>query len=481
MVVRKGVARHLTALALILTAGGAHAETLADALGLAYQTNPTLQNQRAQQRALDENYVQARVGYRPTLSLSAEAAYQDAAGRETESSGIALSATQPLYTGGRVSAAVTAAQADILAGRESLRQVEADVLQAVIQAYVDVRRDQRILAIAQENVEILRRQVEESDARFAVGEITRTDVAQSQAELASARSELSVAQGQLAVSRATYAAVVGQSPSDLAAEPPIPLLPASIEEAFAKAERNNPTLRQAEYAEQASRARVAAARAERMPSVGLRATLGYSGPLSDYDPADFDRSITASATVSQPLFAGGAINSRVRQALERNNASRIQVEGARRALLRDLSQGWNALLTARSNITSNEEQVRAARLAFEGTLEERKVGLRTTLEVLTAQQNLRDAELALVISRRDEYVAGASVLNAMGLLEARNIAPGAPLYDPAKSFNRVKYSGWLPWEPVISTVDSLGAPRVKTLPLDPAAPISTAPPPAPAQ
>lgn len=478
MLRRYGFSGELTALGAVLTlilAPSANAETLADALALAYQTNPTLQAQRAQLRALDESYVQARVGYRPTVSLSGDASYQDLAGRETDSGSVALSASQPLYTGGRVSAAVTAAEGDILSGRESLRQVEANVLQSVVEAYVNVRRDQRILEIRQENVEVLRRQVDESGARFEVGEITRTDVAQAQASLAAARSQLSTAQGLLAISRAAYAAVVGQNPGDLAPEPVLAPLPGSIEEAFNRAEQNNPLLRSAQYAEQASRARVAGARAERMPSVGLRATLGYSGPIGNYDPADFDRSVTASATISQPLFAGGAINSRVRAAVERNNVSRIQVEAARRDLLRSLSQAWNVLLTARANIASNEEQVRAARLAFKGTLEERKVGLRTTLEVLTAQQNLRDAELELVVSRRDEYVAGASVLNVMGQLEARFIAPGAPLYDATKSFNRVKWSGWVPWEPIISTIDAVGAPRTKRLPTDPGAPVATAP------
>lgn len=462
-------------LAAVLAAGSVRAESLIDAISLAYQTNPTLQTQRAQQRVLDESYVQARAGYRPNASVSADASYQDIDGRDSDSAGVALSASQPLYTGGRVSAAVTAAEGDILSGRESLRQIEATVLQAVVQAYVDVRRDQQALVIRQQNLDILRRQVDESQARFDVGEITRTDVAQAQASQALARAQLASAQAQLAISRAAYAAVVGQNPTDLEAEPPLPLAPATIDEAFAKAEDNNPNLRAAQYDEQASRARIAAARAERMPSVGLRATVGYSGPLSNYDPSDYARSLSASATFSQPLFSGGVISSRIRQAIERNNADRIQVEQARRDVLQRLSQSWNQLLAARSVMSAGEEQVRAARIAFEGTQEERKVGLRTTLEVLTAQQTLRDAELTLINARRDEYVASASVLNVMGLLEARYIAPAAPLYDPTKSFNRVKNSGFVPWEPIVAGLDSIGAPRVQPLAADPNAPMATAP------
>jgi outer membrane protein len=452
------------ALAMLAQGGAASAETLAEALALAYQTNPTLQTQRAQQRVLDETYVQARSGYRPSASLSADASHQEIGGRETEGGSVALTASQPIYTGGRVASAVSAAQADILSGRETLRQVEAAVLQSVVQAYLDVRRDLQLLDIRRQNVARLQQQVDESQARFDVGEITRTDVAQTQANLAAARAQFASAQAQLETSRAVYASVVGQSPGQLEPEPALPPLPVSIEAAFGLAEDASPALRAAEYAEQGSRARIAAARSERLPSVNLRATLGFDGPLSNFDPADYDRSLTASATVSQPLFAGGVINSRIRQAIERNNVDRIRVEGARRDLLRNLSQAWNALLAARSNITAGEEGVRAARLAYEGVLEERRVGLRTTLEVLTAQQDLRDLELALVNARRDEYVASAQVLNVMGLLEVGGLLPGEPLYDPQKAFNRVKNGGWVPWEPVIATVDSIGAARVRPLP-----------------
>jgi outer membrane protein len=453
------------ALAMIAAAaGGASAETLAEALALAYQTNPSLQAQRAQQRILDETYVQARSGYRPSASVSVSASREEVVGREADGGSVALSATQPLYTGGRVSSAVSAAQADILAGRESLRQAEANVLQAVVQAYLDVRRDQQLLDIRRENVGRLQQQVSEGQARFEVGEITRTDVAQAQANLAAARAQYAAAQAQLATSRSSYAAVVGQNPGELAPEPSLPPLPVSVEAAFNLAEDASPALRAAQYAEQASRARIAAARAERLPSVGLRATLGFDGPLSRFSPNEYDRSLTASATVSQPLFAGGVINSQIRQAIEQNNVDRIGVEGARRDLLRNLSQAWSALLAARANISAGEEGIRAARLAYEGTLEERRVGLRTTLEVLSAQQDLRDLELAVVNARRDEYVASAQVLNIMGLLEARSLMPGEPLYDPQKAFNRVKNGGWVPWEPLVATVDSIGAAKVRPLP-----------------
>jgi outer membrane protein len=481
----------------LVCAAGAQAETLADAIALAYQTNPTLQEQRATQRALDENYVQARTGLRPNVSASIQATERETQFAATPnaidtnadgvpdtvvsttpertisngSSTAGISITQPLYTGGRVTSQISATRADILAGREGLRQVEAAVLLGVVQSYVDVRRDQERLRIAQETVAVLNRQLEESRARFEVGEITRTDVAQAEARQAAARAQLSSAQAQLAISRANYAAIVGQNPGDLAPEPSLqPLLPATVEQAFAKAEENNGGVLAAGYLERASRARVAAARAQRRPTISLRGDIGYSAAETagfGNQFGDYDRAITGSVVAQVPIFTGGLTSSQVRQAGERNNADRIAIEGARRDVLQDVAQAWNQLLGQRANLVANQEQVRAARIAFEGTREEAQVGLRTTLDVLNAEQELRQAELALVTARRDEYVAGALVLSAMGDLEARNLIPGVEIYDPAVNTNRVTHSwGWVPWEHVVEVIDRVGAPRIGPDPKD---------------
>ncbi|WP_340644459.1 TolC family outer membrane protein [Phenylobacterium sp.] len=473
-----------------LTAGPAAAETLADAIALAYDSNPTLQAQRASQRALDENYVQARSGYRPSLSVSAGGAYQeirtpaaarglsidtngdgipDAAGagiRESNSGSGALSLNQPLYTGGRVAAAVSAAEADILTGRENLRRVETQVLGTVITAYVDTRRDQEAMRIRQENVRVLERQLEESKARFDVGEITRTDVAQSESRLSAAQSLFQSAQAQLAISRGNYVAVVGQSPGDLAPEPSLAtLLPATVDQAFDTAQADNPLIRAAQYTEQASKARVSGARAERMPTIGLTARLGYSGGAEPFDGDLYSRSVTAGATVSIPLFSGGLTSSRVRQTIERNNVDRIGIEGARRSVLQNLTQAWSQLTASRAIIGSTDTQVRAARIAAEGTRQEQQVGLRTTLDVLNAEQELRAAELAQVNARRDEYVAAASVLAQMGHLEASYLTPNVPRYDPKSNFGKLRITwGWVPWEEPIAIVDSVFTPQPKEKP-----------------
>jgi outer membrane protein len=330
-----------------------------------------------------------------------------------------------------------------------------------------VRRDLEHLAISQENVKVLKRQLDEAKARFDVGEITRTDVAQTQARLAAAQAQLSSAQAQLAIGRAAYASVVGQNPGDLAPEPPLEtFLPATVDQAFDAAERNNPQLRQADYTEQGSAARIASARAQTRPSVSLRGTLGYNGAtFGDHPLADFSRDVTVSAVASFPIFTGGLTSSQIRQAAERNNVDRISIESARRQVLLAVAQAWNQLLGARANLISNEEQVRATNIAYEGTRQEAQVGLRTTLDVLNAEQELRNAELALVSARHDEYVAAAAVLAAMGELYAENLTPGVPLYDPKKNFDKVRHSfGWVPWQPAVEVIDRVGAPGVVNRP-----------------
>lgn len=490
-------------------AAPACAETLADALSLAYQTNPNLLAQRATQRGLDETYVQARSGFRPQLSFGGSASYlqtrtphaaggglidtngdgiPDTVGRgilESNFGDIGLSLSQPIWNGGRTATAVSAAEADILSGRENLRRLESQVMLAVIQYYADVRRDQEGMRIRQENVSVLKKQLEESKARFEVGEITRTDVAQSESRLAAAQALLSSAVAQLGVSRANYAAVVGQNPGELAPEPSLAyLLPGNADDAFSIAEKFNPLLRAQQFAEQASRARVAQARAERMPSLSLRGQYGFTGVVQPFDQGKYSRDITGQVVFSVPLFAGGLNNSRIRQQVERNNADRITIEVQRRTVLQTVTQAWNQLVAARASIDSTQESVRAAGIAAEGTTEEQKVGLRTTIDVLNAEQELRNDELSAVAAKHDEYVAAANVLSAMGRLEAKNLIPAVTPYDPKRNFRKLRFApGYVPWEEPIAAVDrALAFPAIpKTTDMPQEAPIGQGLSPPPAQ
>lgn len=493
----------VAALVLALAAGpvAGRAETLADAIALAFQTNPRLQQQRADQRALDESYVQARAGYRPTVSVQATESYtrtdfgrasrqqtvSDGAGGfvtlngadhlETNRGSAQLVLDQPLYTGGRATAAVSAAEADILAGREGLRQVEAGVLQDVVRAYDDVRRDQQVVAIRRDNLAVLSRQREETGAKFVAGQVTRVDTAQAEAQLANARSQLTSALSQLQISRANYAAIVGQNPGELSPPPPLlPGLPATVDQAFELAEQDSAVLGQARRAEEASRLRVAQARAERRPSVSAQVSLGYTGRIDPLSPRDYDQAITGGLVFNQPLFTGGVASSQIRQAGERNTSARIAAEGARRSVVQTVSQAWNSMLAARDNVASNSEQVRAATIAFEGIQAQYRVALSTTLDVLIQQQTLRDAQLALVVAAHDEHVAQAVLLAAMGRLEANALLTDAPQYDPAVPFERIKRAGAVPWEEAVGTLDRLGAPKPRPLGAIPVPPASSARP-----
>jgi len=456
-------------------AGAGRAETLADAIALAYRSNPTLQAQRDLQKVTDETYVQARSGLRPTVTANINATYAEAATDlpqplpQTEhynqgTGGFTI--TQPIFNGGRTAAAEQAAEASIMAGREGLRQTEATILQQVVQAYADVRRDQQIVVIRQNNVSVLSGQLDLTRAKFDVGQVTRTDVAQAEAQLAAARALLSTSQAQLQISRANYTAVVGQNPGELAPEPPVPGVPPTVDQAFDTAEAESPLLLQARRTEQASRARVAEAKAANHPTISLQGTIGYSGTVAPFDPTDYSKTTTVQAVITQPIFTGGLNSSNIRSALAQNSADRISIEGARRQVVQQVSQAWNTMASSRANVTSDQEQVRSAGVAFEGEQEEYKVGLRTTLDVLISQQNLRDAELALVQARHDAYVAQAGLLQAMGRLEARYLVAGVEGYDPAASFNKIKHVGGTPWDGVIDRLDSIGAPKVK---IDPAA------------
>jgi outer membrane protein len=493
-------------------AAPACAETLAEAIAMAYDTNPNLQAQRATQRALDENYVQARSGFRPQLSLQAVAIWDEfrtpaAARRQgvdtngdgipdvflpvtgdgiqrTNSGQIGLNFSQPIWTGGRTAAAVSAAEGDILAGRETLRRVESQVMLSVIQAFVDVRRDQEGVRIRQENVTVLGEQLKESRARFDVGEITRTDVAQSESRLAGARALLSSAVAQLASSRAAYAAIVGQNPGELQPEPSLAfLLPPNADDAFAVAEKFNPLLRGQVFAEQASKARVAQARADRMPNISFRATYGFGGQIDPLDTGRYSRELTGQAVVTVPLFTGGLTSSRIRQQVERNNVDRINIETQRRSVLQTVTQAWNQLIAARANIDSTDEAVRAAQIAAEGTRQEQQVGLRTTLDTLNAEQELRNDELTAVAAKHDEYLAAATVLSAMGRLEAKDLIPAVTQYDPKRNFRKLRFSlGYVPWEEPIAIVDRALSvppiPSVKDSPTEAPIPPGLTPPPA---
>lgn len=490
--------RALASVALVAlmtgTAAPAWADTLRDAIALAYRTNPTLLAQRANQRALDESVPQARAGLRPSVDATGGASYTRSRNRDAASPGLdidgdgdfeippsngvteadsvsaGVNISQILWSGGRIGHGINIAEANVLSGREDLRAVEQQVLGSVIQAYVDVLRDMEILRIRQDNLSVLGRQLEESNARFEVGEITRTDVAQSEARLAQSEADLASAQAQLSVSRASYAAVVGQAPADLEPPPALPGVLDDFDQALDIGLEENPSIRSAQYRLMAAEATVARARAEYLPSASLGASFNGSDDLEGLDLGS-RTNFQAGVTVSVPLFTGGLNRSRVVQALEQANAAQIDVEGQRRSVLQVLSTAYAQAVSARSTLSAGTEAVRAATIAAEGVRQEQQVGLRTTLDVLNAELELRAAEVTLASARRNQYVAQAQLLAAMGRLAGDDLDPAIDAYDPEANFNRVRNRGALPWDGIVETIDRLAAPPIVPAQDAPDAPI----------
>lgn len=476
MSIRRILTATVAAATLATLAQPAVAEDLRDAIILAYQTNPTLLAQRSQQRATDESYVQARAGLRPQVDATAGVGYVRQwpaplfGSDESNSTSATVQLSQPLYTGGRVAHGIDTAMAGVERGRENLRSVEQQIMLRVIQAYADVIRDTEILRIRETNLGVLQRQLEEAQARFEVGEITRTDVAQAQARLAASESDLAGARAQLEISRAGYTAVVGQAPGTLEALPDLPSTPGDFDVALDIALTGNPDLRAAMWNLEAADAAVAAARSEYLPSAGLSATYGTAGTAQPFG-LDDQQTLRAGVNVSVPLYAAGIHSSRVRQALEQSNAAQLGVEGARRTVLQDVASSYAQVLSANSALTASEQQVRAARIAAEGVRQEAQVGLRTTLDVLNQELELRNAEIAYVSSQRNRYVAQALLLSAMGGLEGPDLVGEVPAYDPSDNFNRVRRAGGVPWEGAVEGLDRLATFPQTSAPDEPNAPI----------
>lgn len=458
----------------LLSSASAMAETLADAIAMAYDSNPSLLRQRNAVQSADEAFYRASRTLGPTVtadaSITADRSYDtntscvtsgtppvttctsSQSGRQSGAVGLNLS--QPIYTGGRLSAQIKAQEASLLAQRESLRQAEATLVQSVIEAYVGVREAEQNLAIAEESARVLQRQRDEAQAKFEVGSSTVTDVAQADARLASTQSALTRSRNALDSAKAQYRTIVGQSPGTLEAPPPLTqLLPATAAAAFQAAQQNNPALRTAYLNERASAAGISAARAARRPSVSATVTAGY-------DPSIFGQrqnlGVTAGARVSVPIFTGLTTSSTIRSAELANRSDEIAISAQIRTLQQQVTQAWNNLVTVKATIASSEQAVKASTLAAAGTKEEQQVGLRTTLDVLNAEQELRSAQQSLVAAQADEYVFGATLLNAMGELEAKTLSPNIDTYDPTAHFNEVNSFG-LPWEPLVRSIDRIGA------------------------
>ncbi|HET9334875.1 MAG TPA: TolC family outer membrane protein [Sphingomicrobium sp.] len=448
--------RNLTIAAMLvaLASGTASADTLREALSMTYRANPTLNAQRENLKATDAGVAIARSAGRPTVTGTVGVT-RDLTRSGRFDTGLSdgpfvtggVDLNMPLFQGGTVKNDIRAAKVRVEAGRATLRAVEGDVFTESVAAYMDVIRDRAAVELNKNNVRVLETNLEATQDRFEIGDVTRTDVAQSEARLALARARLTLAEGGLTASEQNYRRVIGQQPGQLQPPPPLPPFPTTADQAVQIALSNNPDLIAATRQAEAAGYDIRSVRGTRLPTVSAIASGDFASTTSG-ETAGIDRSGTATSVGIQsriPLYQGGLPGARVRQAqalegqaLEQRVASERAVVSATRSAFADYQAAIDA-------IASNEVAVRANELALEGVRAENSVGTRTILDVLNAEQELLNSQVLLVTARRDAYVAGFQLLNAMGQAEADDLGlEGGALYDPLGNYRRVA-GDWSDW------------------------------------
>lgn len=401
---------------VVLFSEPAQGETLKEAIAIAYATNPELAEARARQEAREEAPEQERAQGRPTLSADAGLGYDRFDLGNAASAN--LTAVVPLWTGGRVSSAVRAAEADVAAGEQRLRDREAAVLERVVVAYSNVLFAQESVEVARIGIERLNRQIDEAQLRFELGESTLTDVAQLRTQRASVIANLADAEAAFESAVASYRAVVGQDPGELMAQVPPPHgLPSDLPAARAAAEANNPLLVEQRRIATSSAARIGLEKAARAPSLGLAGGYGRGIRLAQDDIHAFESAATVRLIFRIPILTGGLVSSRVREAEATYRAERFGVLAAARETIRSVDTAWASLHSARQRLAAGEAGLEAAELALNGVRAEYEFGLRSTVDILIAEQSYRDAQLAVARSRSDLLIAQAALLRTSGRLD----------------------------------------------------------------
>lgn len=440
-----------------LVSGPVAADTLRDALVSAYETNPNLTAAREGQKATNEGVPLAKANGRPDVSIQStyfENIMQDSGASVTQARGISANGTisAPVYAGGGIRNAVRAAENRVEAGFASLRGTESAIFSAVVGAYMDVIRDESIVELNRAQVGVLSVNLDATRDRFEIGDLTRTDVAQSEARLALAISNLESARANLIRSKELYIQLVGREPGQLSAPPPLPNLPDTPDNAVNVALENNPDLIAAREAREAAGFDRRAANASRLPTVSVFTAPSYSNALSSQASripgfrAD-NSSFTAQAGIRAilPLYQGGQPAAQIRQAQARLGQAQEQEIGAEREVIAQTRASFASWKAANDVIVASERAVSANELSLEGTRAENSVGNRTILDILNAEQELLNSKVQLVTARRNAYVAGFTLLAAMGRAEARDLGlEGGVLYDPVAEYEKVD-GAWNDW------------------------------------
>lgn len=424
------------------------AETLAGALARAYQTNPELNAARAGLRATDEGVPQALAGYRPLLSGEASATGTTSRTRldgfansasEVFNSSVSLSLTQPLFRGFRTANGVAQAEAAVTAGRAGLINTEQNIFLTATQAYMDVLADRAILALREQNVGFLDEQVRSTQARFDVGEGTRTDIAQANARRAFALAEVSAARAALTTSNATYRQVVGVSPSQLVTPSPFTnSMPGSLQAAVDDALATHPAIRAARAQIDVAQSAVAISEGELLPSVDLIGNAERSWVEGGSNPGGPNDSLSATLRLTVPIYQGGRATSAVRQSIQTLGQRRLELDVAREQVRAAVYASFGGLEASRAQIDATSAQVSASQVALSGILEEQRVGQRTTLDVLDTQDELITARINEVNARRDLVVASYSLASALGRLSAESLGLQVARYEPTEHYDAVR-------------------------------------------
>ena len=445
----KAITAAATAVLLLAEMGPvpALADTIEAALVRAYQNNPQLNSQRAQVRSIDENVPQALSGYRPKAALTASAGYQysDSAltGANPQSGNqaprsVGLTVNQSLFNA-QTPQRVRAAESQVSSAREGLRVLEQTVLVSAATIYMDYLRDAAIVEVQRSNTRVLEQTLKQTQDRFNVGEVTRTDVAQSEAQLAAGRTQQLTAEANLTTTRSNFRRIIGNEPENLAPGSPVDrFLPSTLAAAVELSLTQNPNVTAAMYGVDINFLQVKVNEGALFPSVNLQTSVNQAYEQS----LTISRTFTAGAAIqlSVPIYQGGAEYALIRQSKESLTQQRLVLEQTRDQARANVVTFWGQLQAGKAQVASAQAQVQASEIALNGVREEAKAGQRTTLDVLNAQQALVNARNSLVTAQHDRVVASYNVLNAIGRLAPQVLGLKTNVYDPSVHYQQVRDS-----------------------------------------
>jgi outer membrane protein len=450
-----GAAASALLLALVGTAP-ALADTIEAALVRAYQNNPQLNAQRAQVRFTDENVPQALSGYRPRVAVTASAGYQYTDTLSTQGGdantlvrtgihganaprSVGATVSQTLFNGQQTANRTRAAESQVSGAREALRVLEQTVLLQAATIYMDYLRDSAIVEVQKSNVRVLEQTLKQTRDRFNVGEVTRTDVAQSEAQLAAGKTQLLTAEANLNTTRSNFRRIIGNEPQNLAPGSPVDrYLPATLPASVELGLTQNPNVTASMFGIDVSYLQVKVAEGALLPTVTLQAAVQQSYESTQTLQRSFGASATAQLQV--PIYQGGAEYSLIRQSKETLAQQRLVLEQTRDQTRANVVTAWGQLQAGKAQVASAQSQVAASEIALNGVREEAKAGQRTTLDVLNAQQALVNARVALVTAQHDRVVASYSVLNTVGRLSPQVMNLPTAVYDPSVHYHQVRDS-----------------------------------------